>query len=126
MNWATRAGHAWHRDLRYTVRERARAATEAIDYATGVYFPDRAHAARIAIKKLRYAMEIAHETGAGDRNGAIRELKKAQDLLGDLHDREELLNNLAESRQPSKASRRTRSLGQAGRRRRCQLFTAGI
>ena len=89
-----RAGKTWRRDLRYTVTERARAATEAINHATGVYFPNRAHEARIAIKKLRYAMEIAHETRAGDRSAAIRELKKAQDLLGELHDRQELIDNL--------------------------------
>jgi CHAD domain-containing protein len=58
-----------------------------------VYFPDRTHAARIAIKKLRYAMEIEHET-VGDRSAAIHELKKAQDVLGDLHDRQELVDNL--------------------------------
>jgi CHAD domain-containing protein len=97
LAWSARAGRSWHRDLRYTLTQRARATAEAIDYATGVYFPDRAHAARIAIKKLRYAMEIAHETGAGDRTAAIRELKKTQDLLGDLHDRQELIDNLTGS-----------------------------
>jgi len=97
LAWGSHGGHAWRRDLRYTLRERARATNEAIDHATGVYFPDRAHAARIAIKKLRYAMEIAHETGAGDRSAAIRELKKTQDLLGELHDRQELIDNLTET-----------------------------
>ena len=87
---------SWRHDLRYTLRERAGAAREAIDHATGVYFPNRAHAVRIALKKLRYAMEIAHETGFGDRSGAVRELKKAQDVLGDLHDRQELIDNLVE------------------------------
>ena len=60
-------------------------------------FPNRVHGARIAIKKMRYAMEIAHEVGGGNRNAAIRELKKAQDLLGDLHDRQELIDNLIET-----------------------------
>ena len=87
-------GAHWRNDLRYMLRERSRAARDAIDHATGVYFPDRAHAVRIALKKLRYAMEIAHETRFGDRSEAIRGLKKAQDLLGDLHDRQELIDNL--------------------------------
>ncbi len=95
LSSSVRSGQTWRRDLRYTLRERAGATTAAIEHATGVYFPDRAHAARIAIKKMRYAMEIAHETG-GDRDWAIRELKKAQDLLGDLHDRQELVDNLTE------------------------------
>ena len=92
-----RAGGNWRRDLRYTLTERARVTSDAINHATGVYFPNRAHAARIAIKKLRYAMEIANETGAADRSAAIRELKKAQDLLGELHDRQELIDSLTET-----------------------------
>jgi CHAD domain-containing protein len=96
LSRGVRAGRNWRHDLRDTLRNRAAATSEAIDHATGVYFPKRVHKARIAIKKMRYAMEIAHETGA-DRSAAIRELKKAQDLLGDLHDRQELIDNLAES-----------------------------
>jgi CHAD domain-containing protein len=71
-----RPAHSWRRDLRYTLRDRARMAAEAVDHATGVYFPRRAHAARIAIKKLRYAMEIAEQTATANLEGAIRELKK--------------------------------------------------
>jgi CHAD domain-containing protein len=97
LSWGLRAGHAWKRDLRYTLRERATATSAAIEHATGVYFPRRVHGARIAIKKMRYAMEIAHETGGANRSAAIRELKKAQDLLGDLHDRQELVDNLVEA-----------------------------
>ncbi len=90
-----RAAHTWRRDLRYTLHERARNTVKAIEHATGVYFPHRVHAARIAIKKLRYAMEIANETRAADRTAAIRELKKAQDVLGELHDRQELIDDLS-------------------------------
>ena len=95
-----RAGHAWRRDVRNTLLDRARLTSEAIHHATGVYFPNRTHSARIAIKKMRYAMEIAHETGAADRSSAIRELKKAQDLLGDLHDRQELIDSLTGTATP--------------------------
>lgn len=96
LSGGVRSGRSWRRDLRYTLRERAGATVEAIEHATGVYFPDRVHAARIAIKRMRYAMEIAHEAG-GDRHAAIRELKKAQDLLGDLHDGQELVDHLTET-----------------------------
>jgi CHAD domain-containing protein len=85
----------WRGDLRSIIGVRARAAEAAIDRATGVYFPNRTHATRIAIKRLRYAMEISHETGSVDLAAAIRELKKAQDILGDLHDRQDLLDHLA-------------------------------
>lgn len=85
----------WQSQLRAVVAERASALCEAIEHATGVYFPRRTHSARIAIKRLRYATEIVHETGFAPRSAAIRELKKAQDLLGDLHDRQELSDHLA-------------------------------
>src|SRR4051812_37128 len=87
---------SWQRKLRSLVCGRAEAAREAIAHATGVYFPNRAHSARIAIKRLRYATEIVHATGVADRTETIRQLKKAQDLLGDLHDRQELSDHLGE------------------------------
>jgi CHAD domain-containing protein len=84
----------WRHDLRSILVARAQAAADAIEHATGVYFPNRTHSVRIAIKRLRYATEIVHETGSGDLTAAIRELKKAQDILGDLHDRQELIDHL--------------------------------
>jgi CHAD domain-containing protein len=84
----------WKHDLRDTLVARSRSAIDAIDHATGIYFPRRSHTARIAIKKLRYAMEIAQATRVADRDRAIRELKKGQDVLGDLHDRQTLIDEL--------------------------------
>jgi CHAD domain-containing protein len=86
----------WRRDLRMIVQQRAQAARETIAHATGVYFPNRTHSVRIAIKRLRYATEIVHQTRLADRSRAIRALKKAQDLLGNLHDRQELSDHLAD------------------------------
>ena len=73
---------------------RAAGARNAIVHATGVYFPKRAHKARIAIKKFRYASEIAASTAVWNAREIIRELKKAQDLLGRIHDRQQLLDGL--------------------------------
>jgi CHAD domain-containing protein len=84
----------WDRRLRRAIAERAAGAAEAIVHATGVYFPKRAHKARIAIKKFRYATEIAAATGLWNARETIRELKKGQDLLGRVHDRQELLDRL--------------------------------
>ncbi len=86
----------WRRDLQQLVTARAKAANTAVEDATGVYFPNRVHSARIAIKKLRYALEILHAVGQTDLSAAIRELKKAQDTLGDLHDRQDLSDSLAD------------------------------
>ena len=78
--WTSPLGRPWRRPLQATLVERARATAEAIQHATGVYFPHRTHNVRIAVKKLRYAMEIAHHLGIGDRAAALRDLRKTQDL----------------------------------------------
>jgi CHAD domain-containing protein len=86
---------SWRRALHAVVAARGDAAVDAIAHATCVYFPNRLHRARIAIKKLRYATEIVHATGSADRSAMIKEMKRAQDTLGDLHDREDLIGHLA-------------------------------
>ena len=94
----------WRRVLRTTLASRAAAALSAIERASGVYFPNRIHAARIAIKKLRYAMEIAHDAEGHDSADSIRGLKKAQDILGDLHDRQELIDDFCVASSPESTS----------------------
>jgi CHAD domain-containing protein len=84
----------WRQQLRRLVAERAHNAVDAISHATGVYFPKRTHGARIAIKQLRYAAEIADATGLSDMRAAIRTLKRGQEILGDLHDRQALADTL--------------------------------
>jgi CHAD domain-containing protein len=62
---------------------------QAIEHASGVYFPKRAHRVRVALKKLRYLVELLQ--GADTRRRpALRELKRAQETLGQMHDREVL------------------------------------
>jgi len=85
----------WRQQLRQLVLERSRTAAERITHATGVYFPNRVHSARIAIKKLRYALEIMEATGLADADDAVRPLRKAQEILGDLHDRHVLSKSLS-------------------------------
>ncbi len=63
----------------------------AIENAAGIYLPDRLHEVRIAVKKLRYAMELARELSGSRAMAAIRTLKQAQDLLGRMHDLEVLI-----------------------------------
>jgi CHAD domain-containing protein len=84
----------WKGKLRMHVGERAADVARSIEHASGVYFPKRAHTARLAIKKLRYALELAHDTGAWHAPRAIRRLRKAQDVLGQVHDRQVLLDRL--------------------------------
>jgi len=70
---------------------RAEALRAAIDNAAGIYLPDRLHQVRIAVKKLRYALEIAQELSGSRATVRIRTLKRVQDLLGRMHDLEMLI-----------------------------------
>ena len=95
--FAAASSRRWRQQLRSILSERAESAIDAVRHATGVYFPHRAHSARIAIKKLRYVLEIAEATRTFRTTEAIADLKKAQDILGDLHDRQVLLGKLADA-----------------------------
>ena len=81
--------------------ERLRA---AMDNAAGIYLPDRLHQVRIAVKKLRYAIEVARQVSRArpnrgrtpsrslrSVNGQLTALKRAQELLGRMHDLEVLI-----------------------------------
>lgn len=70
---------------------RAASLRAAIENAGGMYLPDRLHLVRIAVKKLRYGMEIARELSRSRATARIRVLKGAQDILGRLHDLEVLI-----------------------------------
>jgi CHAD domain-containing protein len=85
---------SWPGELRRLLDERSVATWDSIDHATGVYFPNRLHQARIAIKKFRYASEIATATGILKDDGLLRDLRRTQDVLGQLHDREMLIREL--------------------------------
>jgi CHAD domain-containing protein len=65
--------------------------TIAMENAAGLYLPDRLHAVRIAVKKLRYTLELEQSVGGSRATARIRTLKTAQDLLGRMHDLEVLI-----------------------------------
>jgi CHAD domain-containing protein len=70
---------------------RAQRLTAAIENAAGLYLPDRLHEVRIAVKKLRYTLELIQGPGTSRPSARIRTLKNAQDLLGRMHDLEVLI-----------------------------------
>jgi CHAD domain-containing protein len=72
---------------------RARRLAAAIEHAAGLYLPDRLHDVRIAIKKLRYTLELdsAPRVGRSRNTASLRTLKTMQDLLGRMHDLEVLI-----------------------------------
>jgi CHAD domain-containing protein len=82
-------GWRWAVDAR--VARRAEMLKAAIASAGALYIPERLHDVRIALKKLRYAMEVASEASGEDRAADLRALKRGQDILGRLHDLQVLI-----------------------------------
>lgn len=82
----------WALDAR-TARRAARLA-EGVAEAGAVYLPERLHDARIAVKKLRYVMELSAELTGTDRGADVRTLKRAQDVLGRMHDLQILIDRV--------------------------------
>ena len=66
----------------------------AIENAGNIYLADRLHQVRIAVKKLRYVLEIARELSRSRASARIRLLKNVQDLLGRMHDLEVLITRI--------------------------------
>jgi CHAD domain-containing protein len=93
-----RLRRGWRRSMRRHLISRADELRRAIEHAGSVYFPNRLHQTRIATKRLRYALELADRTGGWRPRGAVATLKRAQDVLGDAHDREMFLTRLDELR----------------------------
>jgi CHAD domain-containing protein len=73
----------WAVDAR--VVRRATRLSAAMDDAGSVYLPERLHVVRIAVKKLRYAVELSNDV-SGARDDEVRVLRRSQDLLGRMHD----------------------------------------
>ena len=88
------------RVLQSGAHDRARSVADAIHHASGVYFPRRAHAARVEIKKLRYLLEFSGESD----EGALKVLRKSQQLLGDIQDRQVLYETVEAMRDDAVAS----------------------
>jgi len=88
------AARNWRLAVDAQVAGRASRLSAAMAEAGAMYLPERLHAVRIAMKKLRYAFELSTEL-AGARNGAgLNALKRGQDLLGRMHDLQVLLERV--------------------------------
>lgn len=72
------------------LRPRVTRVAEAMAAAGSLYAFDRLHLVRIAIKRLRYLLELAREVSRVGTARPVRQLKTAQELLGRLHDLEVL------------------------------------
>lgn len=85
--WMTGAdGRSSEAALSARIVRRARGVLAASAAAGTIYVPNRLHALRIAIKKLRYAIELQPPTPAFDVAVALKLLKRAQRRFGSLQD----------------------------------------
>jgi CHAD domain-containing protein len=84
MRWAIEA----------RIAQRADALRKAIGQAGQVYLAERLHAVRIAMKKLRYGVELAVEVAGEGDSSELKALKRGQELLGRLHDLQVLVDRV--------------------------------
>ncbi len=89
--------HAWRWALDARLVHRAAGLRDAIDAAGAVYVPQPLHRVRIAVKKLRYTVELAGEVTRKRTDDDLAALKAGQDLLGRLHDLGVLLDRAREA-----------------------------
>jgi CHAD domain-containing protein len=87
----------WHWAMDARIVSRAQRLTLAIQEAGAVYLPERLHHVRIAVKKLRYAAELAADIAGERLTPDIRTLRRAQDTLGRLHDLQVLIEQIRQA-----------------------------
>ncbi|PYR24841.1 MAG: hypothetical protein DMF98_14185 [Acidobacteria bacterium] len=90
----TSAADAWRWAVDAQAAVRASRLSLALTQAGSVYLPERLHAVRIALKKLRYSVELATVAAGRKAVAELRTLKRAQDALGRLHDLQVLIEHV--------------------------------
>jgi CHAD domain-containing protein len=85
---------------------RATEVEKAVVDAGLMFAPGPLHGVRIALKKFRYALEVAERLGRFRLAGSMLQLKRLQTLLGDLHDLQVLGGLARDVMAPTHGSRR--------------------
>ena len=121
----TMTARSWQWVLEARVARRASALAEAIDEAGAVYLSERLHAVRIAVKKLRYALELSVDVAGQKSTPELTQLRRAQEVLGRLHDLQVLIDRMRETQAsltPPDSPPGASSIGWSSRSRK----TAGV
>lgn len=87
-------GNGYDAMLRDRIGLRAHRLRTAIVDSAGLYFPNRLHSTRKAMKKLRYVVEAADDLHMWNPPHLLSDLRKAQDILGGLRDAAVLRDNV--------------------------------
>jgi CHAD domain-containing protein len=88
------AKSGWRWAIEARVAKRASRLRAAVDEAGAVYLPERLHDVRLAVKKLRYAVELAGQAAGGRRESELRVLTRGQEILGRMHDLQMLIDRV--------------------------------
>jgi CHAD domain-containing protein len=83
---------AWPVVLARRLLKRTERLRRAVNDAGMLFVSERLHAVRVALKQLRYAVELAAELGRRKLDATVDELKLNQDTLGELHDLDMLMS----------------------------------
>lgn len=95
----------WRTDRRWLLLEdvllrHAERLRDSVVAATGVYFPNRTHFVRIQTKRLRYLLELV-PTEPPELRGAAKRLRRVQEVLGALNDRQTVADLVDEADEAS-------------------------
>jgi len=100
----------WRHELITGVARRAEDVDAAVRRATTVYMPNRSHAARIAVKKLRYMAEFAAAAGLLRDRSVLDDTKMAQEALGELNDLHVVAKLIERFKMPAEAAEEAKML----------------
>jgi CHAD domain-containing protein len=92
----TAAARRWHAAVDIRIARRAARLRSALQESGAVYLPERLHAVRITVKKLRYAAELGADIAGDKSTPDIRLLRRTQETLGRLHDLQVLIDQVRE------------------------------
>lgn len=85
---------AWQSAIDARLARRAHRLQLAIERTGAMYSSDALHGVRIAVKKLRYALEVSLDASGREDPATMALLKSAQNTLGRLHDLETLISRV--------------------------------
>lgn len=85
----------WREVLASRLLTRAKRLAQSVSDAGHLYAPEQLHQVRIDAKKLRYALELASDSGVLTARPLVAAVKQVQEILGTLHDLQVLQSHVA-------------------------------
>jgi CHAD domain-containing protein len=112
--------------LAVRILRRSRRVQQALGRCGTLYAPARLHAVRIAIKKLRYALELGQALGFAAFGPVIADLARVQKRFGRLHDIQMLQSDVQAATGRGVAARLTGALVDDALERECRALHGSL